>query len=181
MAKRKKKSKLMGLLFLLFSLLFFLSQTLYSFYEEKEEIAKVESFFNPETTKKAEDYLGVLEIPSLNLKKGFYSYTSSKNDVDKNIELVYPSNFDDVSTIVLASHSGTSRVSHFKNLKELKIGDMAFLYYNDKKITYQLIQVYQETKNGTIHWLQAKQKELILTTCDSQDKTKQFIYVFQEI
>ena len=55
------------------------------------------------------DYVGVLEIPKVNLKKGFVSIDSKYNNVNKNIEIMKESSYPDVdgSLMVMASHNGT--------------------------------------------------------------------------
>ena len=78
-----------------------------------------------------EEFLMLLEIEKLNLKKGIYSFDSPLNDVAKNIQLIQGSTLPDqlYSQVILASHSGNSDISYFKNLNRLEIGDLATLYY----------------------------------------------------
>ncbi len=128
-----------------------------------------------------EEFLMLLEIEKLNLKKGIYSFDSPLNDVAKNIQLIQGSTLPDqlYSQVILASHSGNSDISYFKNLDRLEIGDLATLYYKNYKNEYKLVHIYQELKDGSIiiH-RDKKQDHLILITCDKRNKHLQNVYVF---
>ena len=67
---------------------------------------------------KVENYLGVLEIPVINLKNGFFDKESSLNTISKNIEILEESDMpdDENGNVILAAHSGTGRYAFFKNL-----------------------------------------------------------------
>ena len=78
-----------------------------------------------DTSNNYEPYLAVLKIPKLNLERGFYDKTSSLNNVDYNILFHSNSDYPDKlnGNVILASHSGTSSISYFKNLyKEILSG-----------------------------------------------------------
>lgn len=128
-----------------------------------------------------EEFLMLLEIKKLNLKKGIYDFASPLNDVSKNIQLINGSTFPDAlySNVILASHSGNSKISYFKNLERLEMGDSAILYYKNYKYEYKLVNIYQTLKDGTIVIHREKKKHhLILITCDKKNKNLQNVYVF---
>lgn len=136
--------------------------------------------FNEDTNKKNDDlnYIAVLEIPKINLKKGLYSYNSIYNDVDKNIEILNVSKMPNKenSVLVLASHSGNSSVSYFKNLGKLQKNDLVIFYYNSVKYFYKIIDFYTENKSGFIDKPKFKSgKYIILTTC--KDSLNQLVYI----
>ena len=83
------------------------------------------------------DYIGYLNIPKINLTKGFLDNRSSENDVEKNILVVEGSNYPDVDKgkFILAGHSGTANISYFRNLHKLEVGDQATIFYGGKLIT----------------------------------------------
>ena len=84
--------------------------------------------------------------------------------------------------LILASHSGTSSISYFKNLYKLEKGDIAFIYYKDRKYAYELIYQYNEKKDGTIAIRTEKnQTNLTLITCDKKNNTLQNVYIFKQI
>ncbi len=140
---------------------------------EKQERAKVE------TLKVKEEYKGILEIPCLNLKKGFYDSTSSLNNVDQNVTLLEPKTLDNIkeSLIVLAAHSGNSQISYFHNLDLLRIQDKVYLYLQDFKYTYEVIEKYEIEKDGTLEITKNENGLLYLTTCSEKDKTKQLVII----
>lgn len=136
--------------------------------------------FNEDTNKKNDDlnYIAVLEIPKINLKKGLYSYNSIYNDVDKNIEILNVSKMPNKenSVLVLASHNGNSSVSYFKNLGKLQKNDLVIFYYNSVKYFYKIIDFYTENKSGFIDKPKFKSgKYIILTTC--KDSLNQLVYI----
>lgn len=131
-----------------------------------------------------ENFLGVLEIPKIRLKRGFYKFTSKKNNVNQNIEMIETSLLPNIenSNLILASHSGNSKISYFKNLDQLELEDIAYVYCNEKKYTYKLINIYKEEKDGTVAIRKSKnQTNLTLITCDKKNKTLQNVYIFKLI
>lgn len=127
----------------------------------------------------SERYLGVLEIPSIELKMGFFDIDSSLNTVDKNIEVLEMTNMSGTehSFLVLASHSGSGRYAYFKNLYKLDSEDWVMIYYNGLKYTYKVsLKEYQE-KTGKITINSGDNDLLILTTCDQEDRSKQIVII----
>ena len=126
-----------------------------------------------------EAYLGILEIKSINLKRGFYNYSSKLNNVNKNITIISkectPNNNCD---FILASHSGTSNISFFKNLDKLSLKDKATIYYNKNIYNYELVKINHITKNGTLSIISSNEKRLILTTCNKENDNIQEVYYF---
>ena len=64
-------------------------------------------------------YLGVLEIPKIGLKRGFYNIDSRYNNIQYNVTLVQGSNMPDVQNgnLILMAHSGWASISYFEYLK----------------------------------------------------------------
>lgn len=151
---------------------------------EKKQVQKVENFLVSNYEKKEENFIAVLEIPKIKLKRGFYEFSSKNNYVDKNIEVIETSLMPDKknSNLILASHSGNSKISYFKNLDKLKVGDQAFIYYNEKKYFYKLFTIYSVLKDGTVE-IHKKNNEtnLFLITCDKKNDKLQNVYVFTQI
>lgn len=179
----KKSVNKIGIFLLVLGFSFLVASHFIYINNEKKAEEQVEEFlsFSAEKKKK-EDYLGVLEIPKLNLKRGFYSLESKKNNVDKNIQVIETSVMpkEEFSNLILASHSGNSKISYFKNLHKLELKDIAYIHYNDRKYTYELINIYNETKDGTISIKRDfNQTNLTLITCDKKNKTLQNVYIFK--
>lgn len=137
-----------------------------------------------DTSKNYEPYLAVLKIPKINLERGFYDKTSSLNNVDYNILFHSNSDYPDKlnGNVILASHSGTSSISYFKNLYKLELGDEAQINYKNTTYTYKVVNIYKEEKDGTIAIYRNKEKStLTLITCTKNDNTKQTIYILERI
>ena len=123
-----------------------------------------------------DNIVGVLHIPKINFKMGFYNYTSKNNNVNKNITVLNNTLPDTKNgTMIIAAHSGNSYLGYFKNLDKLKINDSIEILYNNKKYIYLINNIYEEEKNGKISFNKnINEQILILTTC-SKNKDKQLI------
>ena len=163
MLKRKVKIENKHLLitisaFLILGSIFLLAYKYYGLYEsQKQEEKSIEIFFQEipqveqeineeqvEEESKQEDvinYIAVLEIPKINLKRGLVDKTSKYNDVDINIytlkESVFP-NEQANSHVILASHSGSGYHSYFRKLNNLEMKDKVYLYYENIKYIYEI-------------------------------------------
>lgn len=126
------------------------------------------------------DYIGILEIPKIGLVKGFVDVDSKWNNVDYNLQIIKPSDFPDVENgnFIIASHSGSSSISYFKNLYQIVKGDQAIVYYNDIKYTYNIVNIYTQPKNGYVNIYRDYSKTSItLITCTKNDDTTQTVYI----
>lgn len=127
-------------------------------------------------------YIGTIEIPKINLNKGFTAIDSQYNTVNKNVEVVKGSTYPDVlnGNFILAAHSGSSYLAYFKNLYKLNIGDEAIVTYQNKKYTYKIVNIYEQEKTGKIAIYRDMNKTcLTLVTCTKDSKTKQTIYILE--
>ncbi len=126
------------------------------------------------------DYIAVLEINSINLKRGLVTYDSKYNSVKYNIQILDSSDMPDVKNgnLILAAHNGTSNVSFFSNLSLLKDGDLINVYYKGYKYVYKYTNSYEVDKNGKVQIIRDKTNNAItLITCKNNSDTKQVIYV----
>lgn len=125
-------------------------------------------------------YIGYLEIPKINFKKGFVDINSQDNIVSKNITIISGSKYPNVEkgNFIIAGHSGTGIHSYFKNLYKLSNNDNAFVYYKNVKYTYKIVKIYKQEKNGTIAIYRDYNKTtLTLVTCTKDDKNSQTVYI----
>ena len=130
------------------------------------------------------DYIWYLNIPKINLTKGFLDNRSSENDVEKNILVVEGSNYPDVDkgNFILAGHSGTGWKAFFNDLYKLSAGDTAKITYKDKTYTYQITNIYKQPKTGKLAIYRNYDKTtLTLITCTNNDSTTQTIYIAELI
>ena len=116
------------------------------------------------------DYIAVLEIPKIKLKRGIVDKNSSYNNVNRNIytlkETTMPDE-EDNSHIMLASHSGNSYISYFKNLNKLNLNDEAYFFYKNNKYVYKVIKKYEVEKTGTVKLSKKNSSDITLITCVS--------------
>lgn len=130
------------------------------------------------------NYIGFLEIDKIHLKQGFLPIDNYYNHVDYNIEVLKISDFPDVinGNLILASHSGNSSISYFRNLYKLDIGDIAKVYYKSKTYKYQIVNIYKENKDGSIGiYRDSNKTTLTLVTCSKNDKLHQTVYILELI
>lgn len=151
-----------------------------------EEQIKVEDTTTPiETPKKEENkitynYIAILEIPTIKLKRGLVDPSSYYNNVDYNIQIINSSTFPDVDkgNFILASHNGASYISFFKNLHKLNINEKVYVYYNNFKYEYIIEKIYDTPKDGYVEIYRNHDKTTItLITCKKNTKDKQVVYI----
>lgn len=127
-------------------------------------------------------YLGVLEIPKIGLKRGFYNIDSRYNDIQYNVAMVKGSTLPDVKNgnLILMAHSGWAAISYFEYLYNLSLGDKAYVTYKGKKYTYKLVKVYDVVKNGKVKIVRSYDKTtLTLITCTRNNDKAQTVYILE--
>ena len=125
-------------------------------------------------------YLGILTIDKINLQQGFYDKTNENNNVSKNLTFLSPSNYPDEKNgnVILVAHSGVTRIAYFRNLYQLKVGDIAKIEYKGHLYTYKIDNIYNETKDGNVTvYRDTNRQTLTMITCTKNDDTKQTIYI----
>lgn len=198
MVKRKKKVKylIFGFSLIILSLSIVIYKHYSNYYENKLEENKIKIFF--ENSKKEnkkndvitinnfksnENYIAIIEIPKISLKKGLYTINSKLNDVNKNIQILKESTMpnEENSNLILASHSGSSRKSYFKNINKLENEDLIYIYYNNIIYTYKVVDKYEIEKTGyAVMKENTNKKVLTLITCKI-NTNKQIVIVSELI
>lgn len=151
--------------------------------EPVEEVEPVEEI-DTGSTNYDNIYRGILEIPKVGLRRGFLDKYAKDNSVSKNIEVLKTSDYPDVDkgNFIIAAHSGNSSIAYFKELYKLAIGDVAYVEYDNVKYTYQITNIYTQSKTGIIGVYRNYEKTtLTLVTCTKGDKTTQTIYIAELI
>ena len=200
--KRRKENKiilLIGVFLIIFSI-FLISLDLYkSTKKVVEEVKMVDDFVIeeehseeniPQEQPKEEDnkkssspsynYIAILEIPSIDLKRGLVDYNSRYNNVKYNIQIIEHSQMPNVenSNLILAGHNGTSGVSFFRNLYKLKEDSLIYIYYDGIKYIYKLNNSYDTSKDGKVEIVRNRYKNTItLITCKRGTKDKQTVFI----
>ena len=127
-------------------------------------------------------YFGVLEIPRIGLKRGFYNTDSKYNDIKYNVTMVGGSQLPDEENgnLILMAHSGDAYISYFAYLWMLGIGDHAYVTYNGRKYDYQVVNIYNIEKNGVAVIRRNKERTtLTLITCTKDNDFSQTIYILE--
>ena len=188
---------IIGSLFILLGISIISLKIFSNYYLDEQEDKAIQEFldYKPDTTVKVDNstttikeeketvtynYIAVLEIPKINLKRGLFPINDKNNNVDKNVEILQNSDMPNVTngTLALAGHSGNSRIAYFHKLYKLKENDQVYIYYQNEKYIYQVSKIERQDKDGTINFTKTKDTtELILTTCDQQNKGKQIVVV----
>ena len=150
--------------------------------ETNEEIVVEEDIKEETNTSNVSsyDYIAVLEIPSINLKRGLVDPSSKYNNVNYNIQIIDKSTMPDVvnGNLVLAGHNGASYVSFFRNLDKLNINDKIYIYYGGYKYEYSLSKIYDTPKDGNVEVHRDNSKTTItLITCKKNTKDTQVVYI----
>ena len=187
------KNRILGIIFITISIIL----PIYHNYHSKQKIVinqeKVSAYIDettsdsiPQTTsvtiKKVipNEYIAVLSIPTINLKRGLVNPTSYANNVKYNIEIIEGSSLpDQINTnLVLAAHNGNSEVSFFKDLDKLALNSLIEIYYNGTKYIYELAKIDTVPKTGQIKISRDNTRNTItLVTCKKNSDTEQVIYI----
>lgn len=194
--KNKNKSRLLIIGYLFFvigiSIISFNFITSYNLHNEEEKaikeyyIQEEQQENNENTSKTSEnisqtknDYIGIIKIPKINLVRGLVSPSSKYNYVDYNIQIIEGSDMPNVvnGCFILAAHSGTARISYFKHLNKLSIGDNVSIDYANKTYKYQIVNIYEVEKTGKVTIKRDYDKStLALITC-KHNTNKQIVVV----
>lgn len=196
----KRKSKIVSIIIGIILLVAVIIFNLYNYSSSKKEVIieknKIEEFFVEETTEEPQmteinpvteskrqnttNYLMIVEIPDIGLKKGLCSIGQECNAVSKNIQILKESDMPNVTNgnLLLAGHNGNSKVSFFNKLDKLKVNDSIYIYYNGTKYEYKLSNYYDIKKTGKaiIHRDNDK-TTLVLITCKKNTDDKQVVYI----
>lgn len=144
--------------------------------EEKEE--------KPQVTKPKIEYVASLSIPKISLEQGLAAMNSKYNSVNYGIQIIKSSSYPNVKNgnLILASHSGTSYRSIFKNLYKLTVGDICVVTYKGKEYKYEITNIYNKPKIGKITIDRDYNKNtLTLITCTKNSDTEQTVYIAELI
>ena len=147
--------------------------------ENNEEESKEDTSYKFNEESKS-IYIGYLNIPDINLRKGFTEKNSKYNTVSKNIEILSASDYPDKENgnVIFAAHSGNSSVSYFKKLHLINKGAQVYIEYNGITYIYQITDIYTVAKTGKAEIKRKKGvSSITLITCTKNDNSTQTIYI----
>lgn len=129
-------------------------------------------------------YLGVLEIPKIRLKRGFYGVGNRYNNIKYNVTVVEGSDLPDVQNgnLILMAHSGDSYISYFAYLYKLAVGDDCYVTYYGNYYHYRIVDIYEVVKNGVVSIRRDKGKNtLTMITCTKDNDSLQTVYIAEYV
>lgn len=157
--------------------------------EEFYSIDDDEQDFNIETQEIEEvkeqvkiNYIAVLKIPKINLERGLVDPNSYLNNVNYNLEILDGSSMPDQAkgNLIIAGHSGNSRISFFKNLNKLVISDEIFIDYKNNTYEYKVVDIYEIEKTGIAEIIK-NQNATTLTLITCKHYTNKQIVIIAEL
>ncbi len=149
-------------------------------YKVNNQIKLSDYYVNKEiaSPKAKDNFIATLEIPQINFKQGLYNKTSKYNSVDYGLEIIDNTDFPEFSDLlIIAGHSGNSKLAYFNDLDKLTLGSIITLNYQTKIYNYKLVKYYEIEKTGKLSLPEFENKTLCLVTCKKHDKTKQLVFI----
>lgn len=128
------------------------------------------------------NYIAVLKIPKINLERGLVDPNSYLNNVNYNLEILDGSSMPDQAkgNLIIAGHSGNSRISFFKNLNKLVISDEIFIDYKNNTYEYKVVDIYEIEKTGIAEIIK-NQNATTLTLITCKHNTNKQIVIIAEL
>lgn len=159
-------------------------ELLEEFYSNVEE--NIESTEIPQEKEEVKEqvkinYIAVLKIPKINLERGLVDPNSYLNNVKYNLQWIDGTSMPDEENgnVIIAGHSGSARISYFRKLDKLVIGDDIFLVYKNTEYKYKVVDIYDIEKTGKAEIIKNKNTTTItLITC--RHRTSKQIVVIAE-
>lgn len=193
----RRKFKMIGQFLIVVSLVCCLFYNVYNYFKEEKEVEIADNYIEEtkviddeeiitendvqkkESIKKEINYTAVIEIPSVNLKRGVVDSTSNFNSINYAISVDKNSNYPDKEgNFILYAHSGNSSISYFKNLNKVEINDEVYIYYNGVKYEYKIFDKYDIEKTGKAEvYLTNTEKYITLITCSQEQKNRQIVLI----
>ena len=152
-------------------------------FEEKQELEQennniVES--EKINTSDNKSYVAVIEIPSIKLKTGIVMSDKDYKSMNRNVSIYPTSDMPNVENgnFILFAHNGNSRISYFKNIYKLNNNDDIYIYYQNSKYHYKVINKYDVEMNSNIPLKKIDGKTIItLITCNKNNNKYRTIVV----
>ena len=198
MERRKRKNK--SWLYIIGSLIFLcgVSLVFYDYYSEQkiniQEQEAIEEFYEeeiitdsieePQKIEEVEEqakvnYIAILKIPKIKLERGLVDPSSYLNNVKYNLQWIDGSSMPDQvnGNVIIAGHSGSARVSYFRKLDQLVIGDSVSIDYKNRTYNYKVVDIYDIEKTGKAEIIKNKNTTtLTLITC-RHNTNKQIVII----
>ena len=139
-----------------------------SYLVKSKEMNDIKNFLEHKPNNDLYEYIAVLEIPNISLKKGI---TKDKT-VDEDIQIINY-NYIPNGNIVLAAHSGNCKICYFNDLDKININDIIYFYYNNVKYIYSVNGI--EAKKKQTFSIENELNTITLITCKKNSDDLQII------
>lgn len=174
---KEKRTVFLSILIIILGITYFVI-VIYKYQNDKVSNDKsVTAYINNQietVTEEKYQYKSILEIPSINLKRGVLAIESEYNSAKYNIELIK----EDDNTIVLAAHNGNNLNSFFGNLHNIELGDSINYYQDGVFYNYIYSESYDIKKNGYADiYRKDNERSIILITCKDNTDDAQTVYI----
>ena len=160
--RKKNKYRLIGILFVVIGIIVGIIPIFLKSKEQKEMNAQIDSFLeSPSSPSRTSDV--VLSPP-----------------IEYNVTILEESNFPDeeYGNVILAAHNGPADIAYFNQLHQLEVGDMAYVYYNGIKYGYEVSDIYDVAKDGTVEISRNQNlNTLTLITCKKNTSDRQLVII----
>ncbi len=183
-SKRRNRYLGIGCFLIAIGILLFTIEYICNYFLDVKNEEKIKDYFEIKGERNVKEtdynYIAILEIPSILLKRGLVDKNSPYNNIDQNIQILKESNMPsrENSVLILAAHSGYGSVSFFKKLENVNISDIVNIFYNNEKYIYEVVSIYEENKDGKINIRNEENSSiLVLTTCSTKSRDKQLVVV----
>lgn len=145
--------------------------------EENENINIEEDVSNSSNKSTSISYTAILEIPSINLKRGLVDSTNNFKSINYAISIDSNSTYpNENGNFILYAHSGNSTIAYFKDLYKVEERDLIYIYLYGIKYEYEVINIYNIEKNGTANVVSTNDdKYITLITCDQTNSDYQIV------
>ena len=125
------------------------------------------------------NYTAIVEIPTINLKKGVVDSTQNFKSINYAISVDKNSNYpNEKGNFILYAHSGNSYIAYFRNLNKVNVNDDVYVYFNGIKYHYVIYDKYDIEKTGKAKVITSKSDNYItLITCNQNRKGYQIVLI----
>lgn len=176
MIQKRKKIKLIGLVLILISIIPLTYKLFIYIKIKKINEENIVTYFKQYNNlgnqlEVKSEYLMVIEIPKINLKRGIYNKNDIRNTIEQNVSILNESiKIDNQnSLLILAAHSGNSIYSFFRDLNKINLNDEIFIYYEKQKYIYKISKIYESAKTNSLELPKIEDNKTILITCLDDD------------
>ena len=125
------------------------------------------------------NYVAILEIPKIKLKRGMVNNTKNFKSISYAISIDNHSNYpNENGNLIIYAHSGRGSIAYFNDLDKLEENDDIYVYYEGIKYHYVVDSKYNIEKTGKAKIINSSENKYItLITCNQKEKGYQVVVI----